>query len=68
MIVASAFLIGCGSNEPSPEPTAAEKQTISQSTTTWTPDKIDAFKKAHERARSGADNDGPPTSSGQKSK
>lgn len=62
----AVVLIGCGSSEPAPTPTAAEGQAISQSTATWDKDKLDAFKKAHERAKSGADEDSSAPPAGKK--
>ncbi len=65
-ILIAVALVGCGSSEPAPTPTASEGQAIAQSTATWDQQKLDAFKKAHERAKSGADEDSSGAPSGKK--
>lgn len=48
LLLAAAFLIGCGSSEESkPANVAAEKAAIAESTAAWTPDKVNEFNKAH---------------------
>ena len=68
MLCLAAALIGCGSGEPEHVETAAEKQAINQSAGAWNAESVAAFKKAHERAKSGADEETNGAPKGQKTK
>lgn len=62
-VILAATIIGCGS-EPAPAPSATEQEAIKNSTSAWNKESLDAFNKAHERAKSGADEDRPAGGTG----
>lgn len=51
-------LAGCASEEPAHKESDASKAAAQESASKWTPEQIEAFGKAHERAKTGAD-EGP---------
>ena len=45
--IAATALVGCGSSQVAVTESAPDKAAIAESKAAWTPDKVEAFKKAH---------------------
>ena len=67
-LVTAVTLVGCGSPEPVVAPSEGEKAAITESKSAWTQDKLDAFNKAHDDARTGKDEQSNGLPAGKKGK